>query len=101
MNETDLAVGPESGKPSAPEEPASQTATLPGVPAHIQEWADRQDFRAIVRRVVSSLRVPPRRRGDKQRPLWSAVADTLCVGSTYASRYCVLFGFDPDEVVRC
>ena len=69
------------------------------VPAHILEWADQQDFRATVRRVIETLRVPPRR-NDPHFPLWAAVRDLLAVGSTYATRYCVLFGFDPDEPVR-
>lgn len=69
-------------------------------PAEVLAWADGQDFRATTRRAIQSLRVTPRRKTDRTRPLWAAVMDLLAVGSTYAARYCVLFGFDPDEKVR-
>ncbi len=70
------------------------------IPPEIRAWADGQDFRATTRRAIQSLRVPPRRKSDRSQPLWAAVMDLLAVGSTYAARYCVLFGFDPDEKVR-
>jgi hypothetical protein len=70
------------------------------VPPDVLAWAEEQDFRATVRRAIQSVRVAPRRKNDPSRPLWAAVAELLAVGSTYACRYCVLFGFDPDEKVR-
>lgn len=78
----------------------AETAPAKPVPEEVLRWADEQDFRAAVKRVINALRLPPRRKGDHTQPLWGAVMVALGVGSTYAHRYCILFGYDPEELVR-
>ena len=34
-------------------------------------------------------------------PYWSAVSDTLAVGSTSARAICIRYGIDPDTVKKC
>ena len=52
---------------------------------------------SLLRTLVAS---PPTMRHQRREPLWVAVRDMLCVGSTYACVICREYGHDPELQIR-
>lgn len=52
----------------------------------------------LVRRVISGVAGRRAKRGGK--PLWYAVGQSFCLGSTYSQQLCRRFGYDPNLLVR-
>jgi hypothetical protein len=58
------------------------------------------DFRELVHRAITGLRLPPRSKRHGYCYLWSKVGQRFSLGSTSAWKLCVELGFDPNERVK-